>query len=1029
MKRIAHARLIKTVPKRFTCLVELVSLATGTPSDTDGGTAGYVVNVRQGPPDGAQRESSLASAPLTHADALARANAFIQAKVAQSWQVTEIEGEGLVGGNPSASLTATLSPTNASSPTPPEPPSIKALRARFSEDKWKLLSPMRKSRSAWRVGELTGGAHDPALRTLVPRLVALLETGNDMFDYCLAFAIGRLGDTGACEAVQQLHLRGRTDATRRMAWLAQIALGGKPKEVALGEATAEQAYDLAITSAPNHIAARTKVMESAAALPLAYGTFGTLRHLLKAAEFRHDGALLGALHARFENTPAKRPPPHYGRKKDAPPHAYSPVTRHYLRTRAWRQLRRFAALEHPQFAQLAVSLLLGLRDTDLPSALVEHHSRYESNRWTTVEQHFPPASRWLLVRKLLLAKHPDVRGSERATRWWSTKPIDSIALPAARWEAFQPLWDQHPQALLRLCLESQAALVHGMAARALQDNRAFLGTLQDGTAAQLLQSAYATTAQLGFDAVRVKIESDAPIEAKAAWLTLLVRSRLSAAHTYAQNWISLDLNGYAKHAALMVALLCAPTAALRGLGQGMAALSATQPHTAANIMLGLIEWLEAADHTVADLPACLGNIRAAVEGGLAQPAADAPAERLAALLLHHEISVAVVAHHWLQRCPRAMDAISTTLLTALMRSEEPDRQAIGIAWFVNLPDNLLRDQAGLLARYALSPHAKVREAARAAVKHLCDLDSAFARDFTQQVANTLFRTESGEGQHRDAMQWLQHELAPHTAQFDANYCWRATQAQSRGAQRLGAWLLGKFPGGQWSLRQHAVLTKNNEQSVRAASLTYLGLLPTVQLSEQAGELLPLFDSTFDEVLEFAQHLLGTQLKTADLPPSFLVALIDHPKAWVQALGRETLGRDMDAGHAVDYLLKLSQHPSHDVQLFVTNWLTRAQGANPAETAAQLEKLKPYFVAVLSHVNRARVAKNRVLAYLRGLTIAPETARVVADIFSRQVVTANLTDKPHIIAGLRDIAARHPSLPMPFVVPVATPSQHPQGIAR
>jgi len=81
---------------------------------------------------------------------------------------------------------------------------------------------------------------------------------------------------------------------------------------------------------------------------------------------------------------------------------------------------------------------------------------------------------------------------------------------------------------------------------------------------------------------------------------------------------------------------------------------------------------------------------------------------------------------------------------------------------------------------------------------------------------------------------------------------------------------------------------------------------------------------------------------------------------------------------------------------------------------RLRELAPYFLTVLSQVNRARVAKSRITEFLRSVSHAPQPAAVVAEIFARQVVTCSLTDKPQYIAGLRDIAARHPQIELPFI---------------
>ncbi|WP_431265015.1 hypothetical protein ACQ859_06110 [Roseateles chitinivorans] len=123
---------------------------------------------------------------------------------------------------------------------------------------------------------------------------------------------------------------------------------------------------------------------------------------------------------------------------------------------------------------------------------------------------------------------------------------------------------------------------------------------------------------------------------------------------------------------------------------------------------------------------------------------------------------------------------------------------------------------------------------------------------------------------------------------------------------------------------------------------------------------------------------------------------------------------MSAADASLCLMRLSQHPGTQVQLFVTQWLLELPTDDKAELARRLRALTPYFLTVLSQVHRGRAAKSRITAFLRAQTDDAGTAAVVAEIFARQVVTASLTDKPQYIAGLRDIAAKHPGIALPFL---------------
>ena len=145
-----------------------------------------------------------------------------------------------------------------------------------------------------------------------------------------------------------------------------------------------------------------------------------------------------------------------------------------------------------------------------------------------------------------------------------------------------------------------------------------------------------------------------------------------------------------------------------------------------------------------------------------------------------------------------------------------------------------------------------------------------------------------------------------------------------------------------------------------------------------------------------------------------MAWIDHTQPWVQDLGKQRLVRSMNAAEASLCLTRLSQHPSPGVQLFVTQWLLDMPQDDPPALAARLQQLVPYFLTVLSQVHRGRVAKTRVIAFLRGCVHSPLTAAVVAQIFARQVVSCSLTDKPQYIAGLRDIQRLHPQIELPFI---------------
>jgi hypothetical protein len=139
---------------------------------------------------------------------------------------------------------------------------------------------------------------------------------------------------------------------------------------------------------------------------------------------------------------------------------------------------------------------------------------------------------------------------------------------------------------------------------------------------------------------------------------------------------------------------------------------------------------------------------------------------------------------------------------------------------------------------------------------------------------------------------------------------------------------------------------------------------------------------------------------------------DSVRPEVQAFGRELVTRFFRESHGHEYLLRLSEHPSADVQLFATNYLeTYATGS-----LERLRQLEPYFLGVLSRVNRGRVAKARVFAFLTAeAERSPEAAQLVANLMTRQSLTMAIGDKAASIVAMVAVAGRFADTPLPIVV--------------
>jgi len=180
----------------------------------------------------------------------------------------------------------------------------------------------------------------------------------------------------------------------------------------------------------------------------------------------------------------------------------------------------------------------------------------------------------------------------------------------------------------------------------------------------------------------------------------------------------------------------------------------------------------------------------------------------------------------------------------------------------------------------------------------------------------------------------------------------------------------------------------------------------------ATDALRMTDGKWEDSRHFAFDFFRNEFPQSAWKPELLISICDSVRGDVQTFGRELLNRFFEEKDGEEYLLKLSQHPSTNVQLFASNYLERFASGN----IDRMKKLELYFVTVLSAVNKNRVSKNRVTRFLLDEAKHSEaTAEQVARIFSRQSVTMAITDKAKYLLGMRDLTLQYPNMAMPLEI--------------
>ena len=175
------------------------------------------------------------------------------------------------------------------------------------------------------------------------------------------------------------------------------------------------------------------------------------------------------------------------------------------------------------------------------------------------------------------------------------------------------------------------------------------------------------------------------------------------------------------------------------------------------------------------------------------------------------------------------------------------------------------------------------------------------------------------------------------------------------------------------------------------------------------------DSKWEDSRDFWFNFFCEQLTENELTPEILIAIAGSVKPATQKFGRDLLLKYFREENGTEYLLKLSEHSSANMQLFATNYLENYAAGSPEK----LEKLAPYFVRMLSLVNRSRQAKNRTLRFLETEALKTEdSAKIAADILARHSATVAVGDRAKTIEMMLKIRRKYPNISLPIKIKLA-----------
>src|SRR5688572_6830118 len=802
-------------------------------------------------------------------------------------------------------------------------------------------------------------------------------------------------------------------------------------------------------------------------LPLKPNYFKHIRHIYKLAEFRDDFEILGILSCKFERESEmfrqkmagynpniyfplleEAIDPRKELQKKTSRLAYSNKTRQYLRDRSLRNLNNYGKFDDLNYVRMATGLLLAY-DNERDFAKAYNTSYYEirNGRYQQMQRRFPDNAHAVYLNQILFgnskelylrtdnrwAYADDRSGSQRQTNQKENsgkqdggflkkifslfsgkkKEIQPENIQAASAYNVKPkvqltndaphiqLWNKLPQAYIQLLIHGRMNEVHQFAVTNLQahpDYNDIKQKIDNKGIELLLTSLFDIPADFGY---KLALEKYDRLQPDRGLVKALFYSRVAVARETAMKWVEEQPDRFFEDSEFVAALLFCPHGEIRKwVSEKMGARNYTP--TQAELICGRVITAALTTRQNTEL-----NNKAIEEAGetiirlFNSQLASIGLNVVEDLVRHNVASSQVLGLKilLLKKGKINYDDLSNEVFSSLLTNANQPVREKTFELLQELSTNELLKRQELIINCCVAAFHDVRMNTRPIIKRMAEQDASFGTHAVNYLMPYLMRKETSEGLQQDLSDLLKNELIGYINNAEKETVLRLVYSQYVPAQEFGIAILEKYidPAG-FTIRQIIAFGNHETLAVREWCWKYFSN-NVARIKFEREEAIRLLDAKWDDTRDFAKTFFTANFSENDWSTETLVGIADSVRPDIEAYGRELITKFFTDKDGEEFLLKLSQHPGEKMQLFATNYLERFASGD----VKKIEALEFYFRSVLSRVNKARVAKNRVFQFLlKEGRESEEAAKVVSKIISNISATVSIDDKGKCIGIMYEL---------------------------
>ncbi len=577
-----------------------------------------------------------------------------------------------------------------------------------------------------------------------------------------------------------------------------------------------------------------------------------------------------------------------------------------------------------------------------------------------------------------------------------------------RLELFPEHWDAFPEAYIQLLMEAQMNTVHQFAytnLKARTDFKTFISRFDSESILKLLNSDFSIPNQLGFDALLLQNEV---LSTQISFIAAVLNSKTAVARNWAKNHVLSNKNAFLNDIDFSVKLIFNHIPDLKNwITETLDSFSFTEDKTkiiTGKVIVELLTFEETIDNNNLAMLA-VERLKQIAAVQLEQLSWDIVARLISSDLKTNNLLASSILI--LKSKKTNAEEIPFSLIVLFLEDESFEIRQNGIQLLNNYQDNFLIASIETFRTLFHNQYPDVIEAVLECITRLGLKQPDTINIALRDTSYAMIRKEKFDGAHLIFKKFiLEKTINQWNAAMEPRDVIKLIHANYRESQLTGYEILKNYSRkDDFTIPQIISLGNHEILAIRQWCWNYF-IDKKERIRSERNNALAILDTTWDDTRTFAFHFFKTEFDETDWDFECLISIVDSVLPAVEQFGKEIITKYFNPDDGAAYLARLSQHPSVNIQFFITNYLN----TYATDNLAKLEELAFYFRSVLTRVHKARVAKQRVFQFLHQEGKKSEAAAIfVTEIIDEVSATAAIQDKANCIAILTDLKSLYPQL--------------------